>query len=285
MLTWKLFGFAVALAMCARVGGAETGRGSTSPSTDAGTSSSSASADATSASARVIAVPPPLAVKQNSGRILPFSRLAIGTRIGTLGIGGQIATPITRWLNLRGGVDLFNFAYNFDNSGTNYAATMHLKSGFISGDVYPFHHSSFHLSPGVLIFKSRLNASMMVPGGNSFSENDTDYTSDPADPVNGSGSVLFSRSAMPAFTMGFGNMIRREKHSHWSVPVEVGAAYTGHYTVQLNFAGSVCNSQGCGNVNDPSVQQNIQAEQAKINEKAKHFQIYPILTTGIAYRF
>ena len=255
------------------------------PST--GVSSSTSGSDSLD-SAKIIAVPEPLPVKkasEDTGRIRPFSRVAIGTKMGTLGYGGQVATPITRWLNLRGGADVFNFGYGLVNDGTNYDASLHLKSGAISADYYPFRRSSFHVSPGILIFKSTLTASMFVPGGNTFSENSTDYTSDPSDPVKGTGNTIFQRSIMPALTFGFGNMITRRENRHWSVPFEIGAAYAGHYTVNFNLSGSACNTYGCMSVNDPSIQQNVALQQAKINEEAKRFQIYPILTSGVAYRF
>jgi hypothetical protein len=253
----------------------------------AGTSSSF---HATNASAAVIAPPPARAKKthdsDDSGRILPFSRLAIGTKLGTFGWGGQIATPLTRRLNLRGGADFFNFGYGLTDDGTNYYASMHLKSGTAQVDVFPFRRSSFFISPGVLIFRSNVAATMNIPGGSTFTENNTDYTSDPTNPVNGSGAVTFGRSVMPALTIGFGNMITRRENKHWSAPFEIGAAYTGHYTLGVNLTGSACQpGQGCGSVNDPSIQANVVQETNKINETLKRFQFYPILTSGVAYRF
>jgi hypothetical protein len=247
------------------------------------------SLNATSASAAVMVVPPAPTKKKNSddtGPIKPFSRFSIGTKLGTLGWGGQIATPLTRQLTLRGGADFFNFGYGLTSDGTNYYASMHLKSGTAQVDVFPFRRSSFFISPGVLIFKSNVAATMNIPGGSTFTENDTDYTSDPADPVTGSGGVTFGRSIMPALTIGFGNMITRRENKHWSAPFEIGAAYTGHYTLGVSLTGSACQAgQGCGSVNDPSIQANVVAETNKINETLKRIQIYPIITTGVAYRF
>jgi hypothetical protein len=256
-----------------------------SPVSTAATSSSSA-ADAPAA---IIASPPALPEKNNSNkeiRIRPFSRFAVGTKLGTLGWGGQIATPILRRMNLRGGFDLFNLGYGLTSDGTDYYASAHLKSGTVQADIYPFAHGSFHISPGVLIFKNSINAALNVPGGNSFSVGNADYTSDPSDPVHGTGTILFSRSTMPMLTIGFGNMIPRRESRHLSVPFEIGAAYTGHDTIQINMQGSVCQQgQGCGSTNDPSFQQNVQDQQAKINEQLKRIQIYPVLTTGLTYRF
>lgn len=249
----------------------------------------SSSLNATDASAAVMVAPPaPLKKKDSddSGSIKPFSRFAIGAKIGTFGWGGQIATPLTRRLTLRGGADFFNFGYGLTSDGTNYYASMHLKSGTAQVDVYPFRHSSFHISPGVLIFKSNVAATMNIPGGSTFTENDTDYTSDPSDPVKGNGAVTFGRSIMPALTIGFGNMITRRENKHWSAPFEIGAAYTGHYTLGVNLTGSACQAgQGCGSVNDPSIQANVVAETNKINEDLKRIQIYPIITSGVSYRF
>lgn len=246
----------------------------------------SSSSSEPTASAGIVAVPPPLQEKnarRDSRRVLPFSRIAIGTRTGTLGLGGQIATPLMRNLNLRGGVDFFNFGYGFAQDGANYNGQLHLKSGLVSLDYYPFRFG-FHISPGVLIFKSRVAASLSVPGGNTFSLGDNDFTSSQSDPVSGSGSVVFSRSIMPALTLGFGNMIAREGR-HWSVPFEIGAAYTGHYTSQLNLSGSACTQGFCMSTSSPMIQQSVVEEQNSLNESMKHYQIYPIITTGVSYKF
>ncbi len=251
-------------------------------------SNESSSSTGSSTSSAIIATQPPLSAKSLSDEelpIRPFSRLAIGTKIGTTGWGGQIATPLARWLNLRGGANFLNRGYGLTRDGSNYYGSLHLKSGSVQADVYPFHRSSFHVSPGVLILHSTAAVTMQVQGGNTFTENDVDYTSDPSDPVHANGTLTIGRTVMPALTIGFGNMITRREHSHWSVPFEIGAAYTGHNTVQFNLAGSVCSPDGCGSVNDPSVRKNIDLQQAKINEDAKRFQIYPIITTGVSYRF
>ncbi len=254
----------------------------TGPASSASSSSSSAAGDP----AAIIASPQPARpIATEEIRLFPFSRVAIGSKMGTTGWGGQIATPITRRINLRGGVDIFNLGYGLTSDGANYYASAHLKSGTVQADIYPFAHGSFHLSPGVMIFKNNLTASLNVPGGNSFSVGGTDYTSDPTDPVNGAGAIQFGRTYMPLFTIGFGNMIPRRESHHISFPFELGAAYTGQNTIRINMQGGVCNSQGCGSANDATFQQNVQQQQAKINEQLKRIQIYPVLTTGVAYRF
>jgi len=249
-------------------------------------SSSSAEAGA-SASSAIVATPQRLPSPMRSledRSVRPFSRIALGTRVGTLGWGAQVATPLTSRLNLRGSANFFNFGYGLSVDGANYDSELHLKSGAVSVDYYPL-HSSFHISPGFLIFKSTAGATMSVPGGNSFSMGDADYTSDPNDPIHGSGAIKFGRTFMPALSVGFGNMISRHEQSHWSVPVDIGVAYTGQNTISINVSGSGCQQGSCGSINDSSNQQNVVQEQDEINTSMKRFKIYPILTTGVAYRF
>jgi hypothetical protein len=250
----------------------------------AGVSSSVSEADAPAAPAAIIAVPQPQPAKSTNRRVRPFSRIAIGTKSGTLGLGGQIATPLARWLTLRGGADFFSFGLTEGIDGATYGGQVALKSGLVCVDVFPFGHG-LHISPGILIFKSAIGASMNVPGGNSFSMGDSSYTSDPNDPVTGSGNIVFSRSIMPSLTLGFGNMITRKERGHWSVPFEVGAAYTGHYAMQINLAGSACSQGVCQSTSNASIQQSVTQEQNGLTEASKHYQLYPIISSGVAYRF
>jgi hypothetical protein len=248
-------------------------------------SSSTASAEAAGSSA-IVATEQRLPKQKNTSDISvrPFSRIAIGTRLGSLGWGAQVATPLMSRLNLRGSANFFNFSYGANVDGADYDSQLRLKSGMVSVDYYPF-HSSFHVSPGIMIFKSAADAAMNVAAGNSFSLGDTTYTSDPNDPIHGSGAMNFGRTIMPAFTVGFGNMITRREGSHWSVPFDIGLAYTGQNSIQIGLAGSACQQGFCMSTSDPTIQQNVIQEQNDINESMKRFKIYPIVTSGVSYRF
>jgi hypothetical protein len=220
---------------------------------------------------------------KSKGRVLPFSKLAIGTKESTLGLGGEIATPLARGLNLRAGVNLMNFDYGTGIDGANYQGEMHLKNGQASLDWFPF-KGGFHISPGVVVFKSVLSASVFVPGGGAFSLGSNNFTSSASDPIMGNAKMVFTRSILPAVTIGFGNMIPGE-HKHWSAPFEVGAAYTGHYGVQLNLQGTACSGPVCRSTSSPLIQPNVVQEQNDLNEVMKHYQLYPIITSGLAFRF
>ncbi len=213
----------------------------------------------------------------------PFSTIALGVKLSPLGVGAEVATPLARSFNLRGAANFVNIGYGFSEDGANYEGEMHFRSGQAMLDWFPF-HGAFHISPGVLIYRSQLFAAASVPAGAQFELGDNGFTSSPADPVHGSATLTFGRSLMPQIMMGWGNLLPRSGR-RWSVPFEVGAAYMGHNLVQLNLQGTACVQYGCLSTSDPTIQQSIQAEQATFNEDLKRAQVYPILSTGFAYRF
>jgi hypothetical protein len=115
--------------------------------------------------------------------------------------------------------------------------------------------------------------------------NKTNYISDAADPINGTGKLSVYKAA-PMVLFGIGNLVPRG--GHFSTTFEVGAAYQGPPRVALNLAGSACDSTGviCSPVGtDPTIQSNIVAEHVKLNKSASPYKFYPVLSFGFGYRF
>ena len=218
----------------------------------------------------------------------PFSRIAIGGYTSPLGVGVGIATPVTHSTNVRLGWNFFNYSLTGTDDGANYSGHLHFRSLQASFDWFPF-HGNFHVSPGLLFNnQNRVTAQGGVAGGQSFTLNDTNYYSSTTDPVTGTGSVHFN-SAAPMFTVGWGNWVSRREHKHLSFPFEVGFAYTGDATVQLNLQGTVCNTPqnvNCGQIaTDPSVQANISGQIRKLQNDLQWIRFYPILSGGVVYKF
>src|SRR5206468_13060006 len=69
---------------------------------------------------------------------------------------------------------------------------------FRSLDWYPLGYA-FHLSPGLLIYNGNgATATASVPGGSTFTLGGVTYTSDPSNPITGSGKVDFMKAAPTA---------------------------------------------------------------------------------------
>jgi len=253
-----------------------------------GSASSSASNDSGSTPAPNAPVEPAKAqpAKKAGKYNQPLPRFAMGVRMSLLGAGVEVATPLSRRTNVRVGFNMFSYSRGFDKDGVSYAGQLSFRSMESHLDWFPF-GGSFHLSPGLMAYNgNKITANASVPGGQSFSLGSTDYYSDPANPLSGTGKIGFN-SVAPTFMFGFGNLLPRNGR-HFSVPFELGFAYMGSPKATLNLAGGACDSTGlnCRAVaSDPTIQSNIQSEQAKINNSMSPFKFYPIISLGFGYRF
>src|ERR1700722_11614278 len=67
-------------------------------------------------------------------QVHPFSTFALGIKAGTLGAGAEVATPLSRSLNLRAGANFVQFQYSFAIDGINYRTGVSYSSGQMSLD-------------------------------------------------------------------------------------------------------------------------------------------------------
>jgi hypothetical protein len=212
--------------------------------------------------------------------------IAAGIKVSLLGIGGEVAVPITRSADVRAGFNGLGYSRNFNKDGVAYSGQLSLRSAEAHFDWFPF-HGSFHISPGALVYNgNKITANASVAGGQTFDLNNTTYASDPANPITGKGKIDFKKAA-PTFTIGWGSLLPRNGR-HWSIPFEIGAAYQGAPRATLSLAGGACDSTGlnCRDISsDPTALSNIQAEQTKINKDVAPFKFYPLISVGFGYRF
>jgi hypothetical protein len=234
-----------------------------------------------SSGGRYVRVAPAPRAAKESPSIRPFQSVSVGLVANSLGAGVELATPVSRSFNLRSSVNAFAFNYPFTVDGVNYDARLHLKSTGTMLDWFPMHRG-FHISPGFLYMKNTVAAGASVGAGMPFSLGGQPYTNSVSDPVNGSAGVVFPHKFAPMMVMGFGNLIPRSGR-HWSVPFELGAAYTGAPVINVALNGTACNSQGCSSI--VQNQSDVTAEVKTFNEDLKRLPVYPIVSLGFGYRF
>jgi len=236
--------------------------------------------DSSSAPAAATAAPAAPAKESSEGRI----PIGVGVKVSTLGIGGEVAIAVSHRSNVRFGFNAFSYGHSFDKDGVTYKGNLDLRSAQATYDLFLL--KGFHVSPGVLFYNgNKVSANASVPGGQTFTLSNTNYVSDPADPITGTGKLTVYKAA-PMLLLGIGNLVPRS--GHFSVSFEIGAAYQGPPRVALNLSGSACDSTGlfCRSISsDPTIQSNIAAEQAKLNKSASPYKFYPVLSFGVGYRF
>lgn len=215
----------------------------------------------------------------------PFSSVGVAVKASLLGAGMEAATPLSRHFNVRAGFNLLGYDRTFHKDGVDYAGQLQFRSAEAHFDWFPF-GGSFHLSPGALLYNgNQVTANASVPGGQSFTLNGASYVSDASDQVVGNGKLAFNKAG-PMFSLGFGNLVRRNRR--FSVPFEIGGIYTGAPNMTLNLAGSACDPTGlnCRTIaSDPTIQANVTAEREKINKDTAPFKFYPLLSVGFGVKF
>jgi hypothetical protein len=212
------------------------------------------------------------------------SRVGIGLKVSTLGVGIEAAVPLFAKANLRGGANYFKYNRAMTNDGIHYTGQLQFRSAEAHFDWFPI--GGFHVSPGVLFYNgNQLTANAAVPGGQNFTLSGTQYQSDLAMPVGGTGKLDFVKVS-PTIMVGFGSLIPRSGR-HFSFLAEVGGAYQGSARVALNLTGMVCDTSGlfCIPTSDPTVQANIQAQQRKIQNDINPYRFYPVISMGVGFNF
>ena len=213
-----------------------------------------------------------------------LDRMGVGFRLSSLGPGADFGFALAHRINIRGGFNYFSYSQNFTNDGVHYTGSLKFQSGEAHVDYFLW--KSIHVSPGLLFSSSNLvSGKLAVPGGQTFTVSNTDYTSSAANPITGTGALKFNNVA-PSILFGVGDIVPRGDR-RFSILFEVGGAFRGTPTVKLNFTGSACDASGlnCQNItSDPSFQTNVAAQQTKFNNDISFLKFYPIISGGISFR-
>jgi hypothetical protein len=211
--------------------------------------------------------------------------LDVSFSISTLGFGVQAARPLPHRSDVRGGFNFYNYNTSITEDGADYTTDVRLQSVNLQFDKYLL--GGFFASGGALVWNgNKGDAKVSVPGGQSFSLGNINYISDAASPVHGDSALSFQKFA-PLLSLGFGNLTSK---GHIAYTIEAGVAFHGTPHATLSLAGSACTSTIlgliCQNIaTNPAIQNDVAAQQQKINDDISNFKYYPILQFSIGYKF
>jgi hypothetical protein len=235
--------------------------------------------------------------RKSEVRLKPFSSIAFGGGMSLMGINMQASTNLDRYLNLRGTGNFFNYTdNNISTNGFNLTGKINMATAGVSVDVFPFPSHGLRVSPGMLFYnQNNISGTASPQPGKSFTLNGVDYypqaNSSTPFQVNAN---LGLNTHQQAFTLttGWGNVIPRrhpdQLFSHLTFPFEIGAAFTGVPTINMNLSGFACDKNGLNCVNmatDPTAQANLNAQLAKWRSDLNPLKVYPIFSIGVSYSF
>ncbi len=198
----------------------------------------------------------------------------VTVKAGTLGFGAEYLMPVNDIFSARFGANVFNFDYDFDESGVSYLGELELKTLSAIADYHPW-GGVFRLSGGLMYNGNGLSIDA-EPSNGKFEFNDVDYNA--ADVGSASGEIEFN-SVSPYLGIGWG--MSPAGDGKLSLSVDLGVLYHGKPKASLSVVcGKAINAALC-----TRLEQDVAAEQTQLEDKISDAKWYPVMSMGFTYRF
>ncbi len=205
-----------------------------------------------------------------------FTNDAVGVKVGTLGVGVEYVTNITKNLDLKIGVNGLNYTTDSDaeagSADIAYTADVKLLSAAIGVDYHPF-DNGFTVGAAVMYngneaeFGGTADGSVEI-GGTVYSANDIGQIN---------GDVTFNDFA-PYVGIGYSNMTRSEGF-HFTA--DLGLMYQG--SAKLNY--TIECSDSLAPAECAQLQLDVANEASDIEDELAKYKVYPVASSGVGYKF
>ncbi len=202
-----------------------------------------------------------------AGAATANDNLWFGAKAGTLGLGLETRWEAIPWLDLRAGLNRFDYEDDGEQAGVAYDGTLELNSFFATANL-KFPLSPMRLSIGAFqndnkfVLESRESNSYVVGG--------TTYTGDEVGQLR---STTSFDSPSPYIGIGFDF----ELVDRVGLNLDLGVLWQGDPNVTLTSDGSLAN--------DPSFQQALEDERRELEREAEDFEAWPVISLGLHFNF
>ncbi|MGH7502649.1 MAG: hypothetical protein ACREL7_12950 [Longimicrobiales bacterium] len=194
--------------------------------------------------------------------------IAVSGRAGTLGLGAEVSVGLNRNFGVRGGVfaQPWQPSYTFDD--IEYTLELASPSFLALLDVYPL-GGGLRVSGGFVRFGGDHEVHGQLTGP--IEVGNQTYTPDQIGTLSG---VFETRDMSPYAGFGFGRLGGRRG---LGFAFDLGVAFHGEPGVQLNADGPIASQQ--------EFMDNLAIEAQNLEEDARPFRFYPVLSVGLAIGF
>ncbi len=204
---------------------------------------------------------------------VPVVALADGTavqaKIGTLGLGVEVAHEFSEHVGARAGLNTFDYSFDAVRSDIDYEFDLGLKSVSALVDFRPA-ANGFRLTAGALANGNAIDAE--AKSNNSYTIGGTTY--DLGDVGSLTGNVEFDGFA-PYLGLGWNSPYN--SRTPFGVSVDIGVVFQGSPQVDLSATGLIAD--------DPTFITDLEAEENSLQSELDGFEYYPVLAVGMQYRF
>lgn len=207
------------------------------------------------------------------------AELALGAKAGTLGFGAELTAGLHERLDFRLGAQGFDYSETREASDIEYDAEAQARSANAFLDWRPF-GGGFRLTGGALYNDSEVLGQSLVPASGTYNIGGVPV---PANLVGTLAGRIEFDPIVPYAGLGWGNALQSQRALSFSL--DLGVAFIGAGDVTLTPqipAGSP--------LNDPIARAlldiQLEREARDIEEDLENdYDMYPVLSIGLAYRF
>ena len=196
------------------------------------------------------------------------SPFGLGIQASTVGVGPVLTYSPVEWFSLRGDFGWLKLDQDVTAGSSDYVVAVDYASGGVLADLYPF-GGPLRLTVGARFGDNAFAVESQVE--DAWDIGGVIYPTDALDSV--SGTVTFDDNVVPYVGFGFGNPDRAER---LIMMLDVGVVFQSA-TVELQGEGAVAETA--------AFQSALAAEEADLQEELDTYELYPVITFVLGYRF
>lgn len=171
-----------------------------------------------------------------------------------------------------------NFSDTLTESNIDFDADLDMQTIAFTADFHPW-ENGFRLSAGISSNSNEFNLIGTPSAGETVDINGQQYDSSQVGSLEG---AIGFKSSAPYLGIGFGHAPKAGKG--WAFDADLGVLFQGEPIASLTATcGSGDFAEGTDNCN--TLKDNVAAEEVSFKEDAKDFDIYPVVSVGVSYRF
>ena len=204
----------------------------------------------------LLAVPPGL-----------YADAALTGKIGTLGFGGELTLGVSEKANFRLVMNYVNFEVLVVDEAGELDTEFDWFTYGVLLDYHPF-KTPFRLSAGLLVNDNTVDLDGDLTGPVDL--DDVEWLLDDLD-----GGIEFDELA-PYVGIGYGNAIGPE--GRWHIAIDIGFMFQGEPDTEASAVSSIP-------VLQPFVDAALEAEVQELEEEFEDYEIYPVASIGLSYKF
>ena len=198
--------------------------------------------------------------------------LGISTRLGTLGIGVDVAKSITPQVGGRLGFNFGKLDFSRTDSGISYDSQLNLSSVQLFGDYYPSSSSGFRITGGLVAQNNKFSVTSKPNSNGSYTIDNTQYQA--SDVGSLTGEYKYGNSIAPYVGIGIG----KSTNDGFGFNADLGVMFTGAPKVTLNASNQTFN-------NDAIARTRLDNQVRQTENDLKGFNVYPVISVGLSYGF